>query len=700
LPDIDWRRRGKRFAWFHKTLESEAITMFETRRNSRRRRKRPQSPSYTQRRCLHAEQLETRNLLTATSYQADGWPTAGEGEIASSDAVRYRLALTDLTGAPLAENAVKAGQTFQLRGYVQDVRMKGSPDPGSTAAGNPTGVFAPYLDVLVTNADLVRVRYGETQELRMDATRPGGVLGTGSFRLTFAGQTTASVPYLASPVEDAAAIEAALRALPVIGAGNVQVTTLLGADFSGRYFIRFQGEWGEQDIPAMTVRATGLSGSYQDRNDVDNDGDTSKYLPFKPAPRIVDNFIPVNPTAPDEQEALLRSSFTFFDPYLNGPSVLDEPPEAGQPTDSRVFDEVGAFLNRFDLNSPPQYTSRSEYLLFSVDVRAVGGGYVQFSGNPADQAETLVFSLAGGGSADTEVPVANIGFIDPDPLHLLATPFVERLTTELSVITRPAALPLAARGVSGGDGEAVGVAFYRDTNGNSEWDEDDGLLGTDENGSDGWSWTASTAGWALGQQTLFARTRNNLGVRSEAASVRVTFASWQDIDNPFDVDADGNVQSLDVLMLINEINRGPNAVLPPRTTDNLHWPYFDVNGDGYLTPLDVLLVVQHINEIAVPPIVSVVSAEGESVASWGPGSRSLSRWNLRTTDCLRASRGGPSSMVEYRTPSQSTARPRRLFDYQDLRDAELPLLEWEESLQHRTPDLASLDACLAAMELS
>jgi hypothetical protein len=345
---------------------------------------------------------------------------SGEGEIAPSDVVRYRLALTDLNGNPLTNNTVNVGQTFQVRGFVQDVRLKAAPDPGSTTSGNPTGVFAAYMDVLMTNANLATVRYGETQELRLDAARPGGVWGTGEVQLTYAGQQTGQIPFLASGNEDAAAIQSALESLSSVGVGNVQVTSLQGADFDGRYFIRFVRGLGEQDIAPMSVQGSGLLGSYQDVNDDDGDGDKTEFLSFNPVPQIVDNYISVNPATPDQEDALFRSSFVFFDPYLNGPSATEEPLETGQPDGSRQFGEVGAFINRFSLNSPPDYTPRLEYQVFSLDVRADESGFVQFSGNVAEQAKTLVFSLPGGGSSNTEVNPANIGFIDPAVLTIAA----------------------------------------------------------------------------------------------------------------------------------------------------------------------------------------------------------------------------------------------------------------------------------------
>jgi len=316
--------------------------------------------------------------------------------------------------------------------------------------------------------------------------------------------------------------------------------------------------------------------------------------------------------------------------------------------------------------------------VFSADIRAVASGTVQFSGNQADDNKTLVFSLAGGAGFDTEVPTSLIGFIDPPPLNIAAAPIVERLTVESLLITGPAELRVAAEGVRGGDGGVEGVVFYRDTNGNREWDLDDAVLGIDEDPHDGWNWRANTGDWSLGPQTLFARTWNSLGQWSEATGARLTYSSWQYPDKPVDVDGNGEVRSLDALVLINQINRGPHAALPPRSNENLHWPFYDVSGDGYLTPLDVLLVIQYLNVSSLPPSVPAVSAEGESAAAKGPDGQTLSRRDFPGAHRWGAAWDGRFPIAAYRTPSPAAVHPRRLPDPQDLWDDESPLLEWED----------------------
>ena len=113
-------------------------------------------------------------------------------------------------------------------------------------------------------------------------------------------------------------------------------------------------------------------------NDDDQDGDTTEFLGFTPQPTVVDNYIPINPTTDEQRENLFRSSFAFVDPYLNGPSAIDEPLETGQPAGSRNLGEIGEFLNRYTLNSPPTYTPEKEYHFFTVEMLAVASGQVEF----------------------------------------------------------------------------------------------------------------------------------------------------------------------------------------------------------------------------------------------------------------------------------------------------------------------------------
>jgi hypothetical protein len=225
------------------------------------------------------ESLEMRNMLSSVPSFGDfGWAEAlpgsagvGEGEAADTDVVRYSLALTDTLNQPLPTDVgghavVGVGQTFRLIGTSQDVRSPDAP-AGTPAQGEPLGVFASYMDVFYTNADLIMVRHGETQLLRFvpvapppDQTAPPAM--TGEFVLDFEGRTTAPIVFDSNPGGTALAIQQALENLPNVRPGNVRVSVdsgdVFAPDTSTYFRILFLDKLGERDVPTITVDASQL----------------------------------------------------------------------------------------------------------------------------------------------------------------------------------------------------------------------------------------------------------------------------------------------------------------------------------------------------------------------------------------------------------------------------------------------------------
>jgi hypothetical protein len=93
------------------------------------------------------------------------------------------------------------------------------------------GAAAGYLDIGY-DPSKTQVQVGEVQYLKLT--------GSGSFSLTFDGETTQPITRVANAATLASAIQAALAALPKIGTGNVEVTPPLG--FSTAYTVRFIGK--------------------------------------------------------------------------------------------------------------------------------------------------------------------------------------------------------------------------------------------------------------------------------------------------------------------------------------------------------------------------------------------------------------------------------------------------------------------------
>jgi hypothetical protein len=73
--------------------------------------------------------------------------------------------------------------------------------------------------------------------------------------------------------------------------------------------------------------------------------------------------------------------------------------------------------------------------------------------------------------------------------------------------------------------------------------------------------------------------------------------SWRNRRLNVDVDDSGEVVPLDVLLVINELQRSQNNDLASRIAEfDLNAPrYFDVSGDGFLSPIDVLQIINHLN---------------------------------------------------------------------------------------------------------
>ena len=70
---------------------------------------------------------------------------------------------------------------------------------------------------------------------------------------------------------------------------------------------------------------------------------------------------------------------------------------------------------------------------------------------------------------------------------------------------------------------------------------------------------------------------------------------YQNPANRIDVNADGQITPLDVLLIVNRLNAGENGVPLPPAQSEPGPPYVDVNGDNTTTPLDALIVINRLN---------------------------------------------------------------------------------------------------------
>ena len=86
--------------------------------------------------------------------------------------------------------------------------------------------------------------------------------------------------------------------------------------------------------------------------------------------------------------------------------------------------------------------------------------------------------------------------------------------------------------------------------------------------------------------------------RSNAANVTIDVSPslpFQNADDPYDVDGNGFVASLDVLIVVNELNRGGARSLANQTRNDALPHFYDVSGDEFVSSLDALRIIQFIN---------------------------------------------------------------------------------------------------------
>ena len=76
---------------------------------------------------------------------------------------------------------------------------------------------------------------------------------------------------------------------------------------------------------------------------------------------------------------------------------------------------------------------------------------------------------------------------------------------------------------------------------------------------------------------------------------------WQNPRNPMDVDQDGYVAPIDILVIFNSLNAAGSRPLSGQPSQY----FYDVDGDGYIAPIDALLILNYLNAL------SAGSGEGE-----------------------------------------------------------------------------------------
>jgi hypothetical protein len=106
--------------------------------------------------------------------------------------------------------------------------------------------------------------------------------------------------------------------------------------------------------------------------------------------------------------------------------------------------------------------------------------------------------------------------------------------------------------------------------------------------------------------------------------------AWQNPECAWDVNRDGWITPLDVLIIINDINWNGERTLPATPVPpQVPPPFIDTTGDDEVRPLDVLVVISYIDLYGTGPIPPI--AEGEAA---GPAPPALAIAGSQKADAI------------------------------------------------------------------
>jgi hypothetical protein len=213
----------------------------------------------------------------------------------------------------------------------------------------------------------------------------------------------------------------------------------------------------------------------------------------------------------------------------------------------------------------------------------------------------------------------------------------------------------------------------------------------------------SNAGTPIGTVDTFQyEAVDQFGAVGNRATVRLTVGNpppptHQNPANRLDVNADGNISPLDVLLIVNFLNFAGSPSVPV-TSLEAPPPYRDVNGNNFVDPLDVLDVVNYLNARSNQN----GEGEGESSQTMMVGVSLLSENSLRwSSEVQRDSSNvgvpmGPSQVANALASGQNKRTDLSLADYLASIDEHEPTDEIATVLAaDYSPDDDPLDAFFA-----
>ena len=135
----------------------------------------------------------------------------------------------------------------------------------------------------------------------------------------------------------------------------------------------------------------------------------------------------------------------------------------------------------------------------------------------------------------------------------------------------------------------------------------------------------------------------------EVLTLRVGSA-WRNSPNPWDVNADGVVNELDELAVVNALAAGGPRQLPDTAPPG--GPFVDVSGDGVLNYLDALLIHQHLVSLQTAQLASVQTTQAVSVQTTQPASLEAAQLASLPTAQLAVASAAVSASVPTACPTE------------------------------------------------
>jgi len=187
-----------------------------------------------------------RIVKSREQFDAPSGETFAVGEAMRIDESTGKVTPGNATSADEADVKGVACKAAVYAGETVTVVRKGLLDVGEALAGMDIDapIYLSATDGLFADAS---PGTNEQQTATITGTPTGG-----TFTLTFAGATTATIAYDAA----ASAVQSALELLSTIGAGNVKVTGSAG----GPYTVEFINDLADTNVAAMTASGAGLTG--------------------------------------------------------------------------------------------------------------------------------------------------------------------------------------------------------------------------------------------------------------------------------------------------------------------------------------------------------------------------------------------------------------------------------------------------------